>query len=296
MTNAVEPFPLVSMCIPVYNHERFVRASIESVIAQTYQNIELIIIDDGSKDSSVAVISELLDACRERFVRFEFITRANVGVSATLNQGLEWAEGKYFSGLASDDLICPEKTTVLVDYMQRQPGSIGVFGSVYIIDDCGNRVGHRKTSGVYDFQDVILLRAEVPAPASMLKREDLIAVGGFDVRTRVEDWEMWLKLTDAHNASLKVIPELLAEYRQHPANTWKQVDLMHQEQVKLLDRYMYHPLYKRASVVLGCIKFRNLSITRKREALSNLLRLMTHFEAYREIRFYQGVFFLLFKW
>ena len=101
--------PLVSVAIPCYNHERFVQDSIQSIIDQTYQNIELIIIDDGSRDGSVEKIKEMIPACQERFVRFEFRHRPNKGLSATLNEALEWCEGKYFSALASDDIVLKNK-------------------------------------------------------------------------------------------------------------------------------------------------------------------------------------------
>ena len=70
---------LVSVVIPCYNHEKFIQDCIQSVIDQTYQNIELIIIDDGSKDSSVEIIEKMLPACEQRFVRFEFRNRPNKG-------------------------------------------------------------------------------------------------------------------------------------------------------------------------------------------------------------------------
>ena len=89
--------PLVSVVIPCYNHEQFVQDSIQSVIDQTYRNIELIIIDDGSKDGSVEKIQEMVDICEQRFTRFEFRSRPNKGLSSTLNEALEWCKGKYFS-------------------------------------------------------------------------------------------------------------------------------------------------------------------------------------------------------
>jgi len=81
--------PLVSVVIACYNHEFFVQDSIQSVIDQTYQNIELIIIDDGSKDGSVKKIQEMIPNCQQRFIRFEFRHRLNKGLSATLNEALE---------------------------------------------------------------------------------------------------------------------------------------------------------------------------------------------------------------
>ena len=103
--------PLVSVVIPCYNHEKFVQDCIQSVIDQTYENIELIIIDDGSKDNSVKVIQELADK-----YGFTFIHRPNKGLSATLNEGIRLSKGKYFSAIASDDILFLEKIEKLKEY------------------------------------------------------------------------------------------------------------------------------------------------------------------------------------
>ena len=89
--------PLVTAVIPVYNHEKYVVESIRSILNQTYQNIELIVINDGSKDRSHQMILPLVEECRQRFVRFEYINRENIGLTATLNQALAWATGDYLS-------------------------------------------------------------------------------------------------------------------------------------------------------------------------------------------------------
>lgn len=80
--------PLVSVVIPCYNHENYVQECIKSAIEQDYENIELIIIDDGSKDESVNKIQELVPGCEKRFCRFEFRTRPNKGLCKTLNEAL----------------------------------------------------------------------------------------------------------------------------------------------------------------------------------------------------------------
>ena len=123
-----EQQPLVSIVIPCYNHSQFVQETIQSIIDQDYENIELIIIDDGSKDNSVEVIQEMIPACEERFVRFEFRYRPNKGLCATLNEALEWCEGEYFSPLASDDIALPHKTSFLLKKHQQYDAAV-VFGS-----------------------------------------------------------------------------------------------------------------------------------------------------------------------
>ena len=87
-----EELPLVSLFIPAFNHEKYVAECIESVINQEYQNIELIIIIDGSKDSTHDVIINYEQKCRGRFVNFEYRNRENMGLSATLNEMVAWSQ------------------------------------------------------------------------------------------------------------------------------------------------------------------------------------------------------------
>ncbi|MBJ2235126.1 glycosyltransferase family 2 protein [Pseudomonas sp. Env-44] len=288
--------PLVSMCIPVYNHQKFVERSIRSVINQSYANIELIIIDDGSSDLSRSFIQDLLPLCEQRFVRFTYIAQVNQGLSTTLNTALEWSQGKYFSALASDDCILPEKTEFLIQYLESQPDCVAAFGSIYLIDDESRRTSTRIGSGRYSFRDVIMLKAQVPAAAGMLRLDTLRSVGGFNTNTRVEDWDMWLKLTSASNGYLQALPELVAEYRQHAENTLKQLDLMYEHQMKILQDYRECPEYTSAITALECTRFRNIASVRKKEALGNFLKLSCTLGAYKEIRFYQGIIHLFFKW
>ena len=81
--------PLISLLVPAYNHEKYIKETIDSLIAQTYPNLELIVIDDGSKDNTFAVLKSLEDVCHERFANVHFETQNNQGVVGTLNQLLE---------------------------------------------------------------------------------------------------------------------------------------------------------------------------------------------------------------
>lgn len=109
--------PLVTIVIPSYNHSKYVINSIQSIIDQDYDNIELLVIDDGSTDNSVEVISNFIECNKisDRFYRFKFIHRENKGLCATLNEGLKWSNGLYFSPFASDDIALPYKISYLVE-------------------------------------------------------------------------------------------------------------------------------------------------------------------------------------
>lgn len=101
-------FPLISVIIAAYNHERFIQETIRSIIAQTYQNLELIIVDDGSTDNTWAKIQEMKAECEKRFVRVDFSTQKNCGACITGNKVIAKAQGKYTYSIASDDISYPD--------------------------------------------------------------------------------------------------------------------------------------------------------------------------------------------
>ena len=149
--------PLVSIVIPCYNHENFVQDCIQSVIEQTYENIELIIIDDGSKDNSVLKIQEMLEKCQNRFKQFEFRYRPNKGLSETLNESLEWCQGKYYSVLASDDQMFDNKTALQVAYLEKNKDCVGCFGGYQLIDENNIVTAYsKKDEKSYSFNEIFL--------------------------------------------------------------------------------------------------------------------------------------------
>ena len=225
--------PLVSVVIPCYNHESFVQDSIQSVINQTYQNIELIIIDDGSKDGSVEKIQEMIPACQERFIRFEFRHRPNKGLSATLNEALEWCEGEYFSTLASDDIMKENKTSSQVNYILKRPNCAGVFGGIELINERSTKKRVKKSKS-YSFLDILMHDSELPAPTQLLRINIVREVGGYLNNLIIEDWYMWLKIRQ-EGFTLDYIRTVCAKYRYHNNNTSKKYDLILEERLKIID-------------------------------------------------------------
>lgn len=235
--------PLVSMVIPCYNHAAYVQQSIASIIAQDYQNIELIIIDDGSRDESVLRIKEMAEQCRSRFVRFEFRARPNQGLSATLNEALQWSQGDYFAALASDDELLPQKTSKLVECMRNESGVAGAFGGAEAIDAKGAVIGaYKSLNATCGFEEILLHTVIVYAPSQLLDMQAIRAVGGFPSGIYIEDWYLWLKLTDA-GYRLKFIEDTLVRYRQHDANISKNVAKMHESRLEIVSAYQSHPKY-----------------------------------------------------
>jgi alpha-1,3-rhamnosyltransferase len=263
--------PLVTVCIPVYNHEKYVAGTIKSVIAQDYKNIELIIINDGSTDASTRVVESFIDDCKNRFIRFLYIDRTNKGLCNTINEALEWAQGKYFSVLASDDQWFSHKAKLQVGYLEKTQNAAGVFGGIEFIDENGSYI-RSKTNRFnrYRFEQIFLSKAFLPAPTQMLRTENLRRLGGFDPKIGIEDWYMWLRLTEHDDWSLDVLHQIVARYRRHDHNMSKQFEFMQREQEKILHIYRFHELYKKATQFLAIVQFNSIVLYDKNKAISLL--------------------------
>ena len=236
---------LVSVVIPCYNHEDFVQASIQSVINQTYENIELIIIDDGSKDGSIAKIEEMTKLCEQRFVNFEFRSRPNKGLSATLNEAIEWCQGEYYSGIASDDVILSHKLKVQVEFLNSHHNVLAVFGGVQHIDENDKIIATSLSkSRYYDFKRIIMHKFDLPAVTQLIRLQALKETGGYDSSIVLEDWYMWLKLTK--HGSIYYMSEIFALYRQHDNNISKDSEKMKQGRLDVLSFFKDSKYYNKA--------------------------------------------------
>ncbi|MDH0032428.1 MULTISPECIES: glycosyltransferase [unclassified Acinetobacter] len=232
--------PLVSIVIPCYNHSQYVQDCIQSVINQTYKNIELIIIDDGSKDNSIEKIEEMLSVCEERFTRFEFRYRANRGLSATLNEALEWCHGEYFSAIASDDMLLPEKLMVQVPILEADDACKGVFGNMILINDQNEKCGEIiKKEKKYFFKDLFKYTEYLPAPTQILRLKDIKDVNGFNEKFIIEDWYIYLKILEKGGYCIH-LNYTFTKYRLHEDNLSKKKNIMIIGKLQIADYFKSH--------------------------------------------------------
>ena len=212
-----ESQPLVSIVIPCYNHESFVQDCIRSVIDQTYQNIELIIIDDGSKDNSVAKIQELLDQCKARFTRFEFRHRPNQGLSATLNEALEWCHGAFWTTCSSDDYYHKNKIIKQINFLLKNTDTKFCVTKSFVVNDL-NEVLSIQTENynlglneTIKFDDIFTFKIHLPVTG--LYEINLLrnTLNGFDPKITAEDYDIYLRI--AENTEIGVLDEMLYYYR-----------------------------------------------------------------------------------
>lgn len=252
-SHEVTDTPLVTVIIASYNHARYIEASITSVINQTYKNIELLVIDDGSKDDSPAVLKRL-----QGQYGFDLRFQANQGLARTLNDAIARAKGSLIVPFGSDDIMLPHRIATQVEYMKDKP-EVGICSAnIETIDQDGNVMGAREQRNRnlpfrrLDFDDLFLDRKPGPMAATlMLRREALEKVGGFNADIRLED--VYIELTIAHAGYfIDVLGEVLAQYRDHPTNTFKNGRFMVDNVLRTLAVFSDHPQYEQV-----CMKFRN---------------------------------------
>ena len=140
--NRIRVQPLVSIIIPSYNHSKYISHALCSVDQVNYENIEVLIVDDGSIDSSCEKITTWLSETKIDDSRITFITRENKGVIRTLNQLIDLSKGKYIFILASDDMLVSDSIGLLVDYCENNCNSKSVlYSNLIFIDEDGRELG-----------------------------------------------------------------------------------------------------------------------------------------------------------
>ena len=194
--------PLVSVCMPSYNYRRFLSAAVESVLEQSYETFELIIVDNGSSDGSYEAARQYA----ELDLRVRVLTHAgheNRGVNASLNLGLEEARGEYFGLLPADDVYLPESLERRVALLEARPDAGFVYGTAQVLDEGGRTTGRLggqapedmlRFDATNDLLQALLFHDFVPGAALLARRDALLDVGGFDEAVYFNDWYITIRL------------------------------------------------------------------------------------------------------
>ncbi|MFV0388976.1 MAG: glycosyltransferase family 2 protein [Pyrinomonadaceae bacterium] len=200
--------PLVSVVIPAYNAVRFVNATIDSVLAQTFQDFEILAVDDGSTDNT----KEILEAYGDKI---RYLPKKNGGVSSARNYGIEKAKGKYIAFLDADDVWMPEKLEKQVALMDSKEDVGLCYVATQKVDEELNYLNSIPANAYDDYTRSLLLNLNIVSGScsSAMVRHDVISqTDGFDSQfTTYADWEMWLRLSLLTNCA--PINEELVKYR-----------------------------------------------------------------------------------
>ena len=197
----------VSIIVTAHNYGRFLPQALNSALAQTYDDFEVVVVNDGSTDNTEEVLDDYRDD--PRVVTLQL---AGVGLAAAANRGVKECSGAYIVRLDADDWFDENLVTVLTGYLDRMPNIGMVFCDYYLVDASGEIIGNQRRAKVND--DIELLDRPCLAAGAMYRRECFEAIQGYDQSLRhQEDYDLWIKFIDqfeVHNVSLP-----LMYYRQH---------------------------------------------------------------------------------
>ena len=218
-------YPLVSILIPLYNHESYVSQCLESVIGDDYPNKEIVILDDGSTDASFSVVRAWHDANGHRFSgRFEVTSRENRGVTRTLNELVSRAAGDFIVLLASDDYLLQGGIQARLDYLRAHPDRMAVIGDCIVIDQNSVQTYDSGLSGFKRGRKAYLVHEKliayelifrwcVPGPVFMARKELYGMIGGYREDIAVEDRDFYLRMIA--RGLLGFVDYSVAAYRVH---------------------------------------------------------------------------------
>ena len=199
--------PFVTIYITNYNYGQFLHKAIQSVESQTFDDLELIIIDDGSDDGSRSIIEEY--AKRENIFS---LFQQNRGLNASNNVAQKMARGKYIMRLDADDFLAPQAVEIMTAELERNSDVALVFPDYYLVDEDGEVMQQIRR---HDFEsDVTLLDQPAHGACTMIRTEVLRAVGGYDQEfARQDGYDLWLSVTSQYPVKNINLP--LFYYRQH---------------------------------------------------------------------------------
>jgi len=210
---------VVSAIAICYNHERYVKDCLESIKAQDYPNLQIIVADDCSKDASPVLIQNWID--HNPSLRVTFLhNEQNRGLCKTLNRALSAAQGKYISMIATDDVWEPGKIEEQAQMMESLPEKTGVlYSDAYQMDESGAPLAkcfiesHREFSRMQegDIHEILWQDNFIPAMATLIRRSVFEQVGLYDENLFYEDWEMWLRISERYHFAY--FPRPTAKYR-----------------------------------------------------------------------------------
>jgi len=193
--------PKVSVLLPVYHGERYIVASIESILKQSYSDFELIVINDGSTDRTGSLLRGISDP------RIVLVEQENQGLTRTLNNALKVIKGEYIARQDADDLSHPDRFSRQVEFLNSHP-EVGLVGSVCLcMDEDGEIIGQTPPlTDIKKLKNILMKRGNPLVHGSvMFRRECIGKVGGYRIEMdRAEDYDLWLRISEYYEiAKLK---------------------------------------------------------------------------------------------
>jgi glycosyltransferase involved in cell wall biosynthesis len=223
--------PLISVIIPVYNGEKTIQETIESVLTQTFTDLELIVINDGSQDTTLEIVERIPDP------RLKVFSYPNAGQAASRNRGISHACGEYISFIDADDLWIPDKLEAQLKALQENPKAAVAYSWTKCIDESGQfsrRGSHISVTG--DVYGKLLLLDFIENGSNPLIRvQALTEIGNFEESmTPSEDRDLWLRLAARYHFVAVPSPQIL--YRQSVNSASANISRMEAASLRVIER------------------------------------------------------------
>lgn len=205
--------PQVSVLMSVYNSARYLRESVESILNQTFTDFEFLITDDGSEDTSIAILQEYAS----HDPRIRLISHENWGLTRTLNQMLKVAKGELIARMDADDIAFPDRLERQVKFLQAHPEVVCLGGSHELIDEKGRTLIYSPVpAGNEEIQKLLLGgTSTICHPCAMMRREAMLQVGGYDETLKTsQDLDLFLKLGEIGELA-NINNAFLLKFRMH---------------------------------------------------------------------------------
>lgn len=215
-TDKTRTFPLVSVIIPAYNAAAFIAKTLASIRTQTYPRIEVLVVDDGSKDSTPEIVREV----SQKDTRIRLLQQSNAGVAAARNLGIQHAKGEFIAPIDADDLWHPKTIEKIVAQFQAGGPEVGVVYAWSVdIDELDRPTGGFHAADVNGnvYKTLVCHNFLGNASSTLIRKACLDRIGGYDRQLKArgaqgcEDWDLYLRLADCYE--FEVVPEFLVSYR-----------------------------------------------------------------------------------
>jgi cellulose synthase/poly-beta-1,6-N-acetylglucosamine synthase-like glycosyltransferase len=213
----------VSVVIPAHNVGPWIRSAVDSALRQSFRNLEVLVIDDGSTDDTLERLIDLRDS------RLRIVSRRQGGLSEARNTGVGLAAGRYVAFLDGDDEWVCDKLEYHVEVLEGRPEIDLTFSRSKAIDERGEVIGRisRRASGSVSLRQLLMENLVSNGSSAVVRREALIRTGGFDNTLQAcEDYDMWIRLASQRQHNVWCIPHALTRYRIRPGQMTKDVARM----------------------------------------------------------------------
>lgn len=237
MPRDLSTIPRVSVVIPTYNYARYIPEAIDSVLAQSFEELEVIVVDDGSTDKTAEILRAFSGQIRT-------ICQEHRGLSAARNTGIRAARGLYVAFLDSDDLWLPEKVSLQVARLDAEPDVGLVYCETLLFDDSAPaKLTPHSDWASHPSGRILpwLVRQNVvPSPTPLVRRELFERVGLFDeTLSACEDWDMWIRI--GRVCEIAYVNQVLAKYRRHQENMSRDSERLMANGLRVLEKAFSAP-------------------------------------------------------